>query len=97
MAQLSLFAEDIRRPALQARSNIRLGDAAEAFVIAKPLKAGFDAHDAPAMRLMTLALTSERGGIAASRLRGANEHITGNGTFVLFGETPGPGPGPMPT
>jgi hypothetical protein len=39
MAQLSLFAEDIRRPARQARSNIRLGDAAEAFVIAKLLKA----------------------------------------------------------
>src|SRR6478672_6442354 len=47
MVQLTLFAEDIRRP----RSDIRLGDAAEAFVIAKLLKAGFDAHgvrrDAP--------------------------------------------------
>jgi len=46
MAQLSLFAEDIRPPAKQARSNIRSGDAAEAFVIAKLLKAGFDAHGA---------------------------------------------------
>ena len=46
MAQLSLFAEDIRQPARPARSDIRLGDAAEAFVIAKLLKAGFDAHGA---------------------------------------------------
>src|SRR6476619_3412315 len=46
MIQPSLFAEDIRRTARQARSNIRLGDAAEAFVIAKLLKAGFEAHDA---------------------------------------------------
>jgi hypothetical protein len=46
MIQLTLFAEDIRPPARQARSNIRLGDAAEAFVLAKLLKAGFDAHDA---------------------------------------------------
>jgi PD-(D/E)XK endonuclease len=46
MAQLSLFAENIRRSAKPARSDIRLGDAAEAFVIAKLLKAGFDAHGA---------------------------------------------------
>ena len=46
MVQLSLFAEDIRQPARPARSDIRLGDAAEAFVIAKLLKAGFDAHGA---------------------------------------------------
>src|SRR3954451_12771411 len=46
MVQLTLFAENIRRPATQARSDIRLGDAAEAFVIAKLLKAGFDAHGA---------------------------------------------------
>jgi hypothetical protein len=46
MAQLSLFAEDIQQPARPARSDIRLGDAAEAFVIAKLLKAGFDAHGA---------------------------------------------------
>ena len=46
MLQLTLFPEDIRQPARQARSNIRSGDAAEAFVIAKLLKAGFEAHDA---------------------------------------------------
>jgi len=46
MAQLSFFAEDIRQPARQARSDIRSGDAAELFVIAKLLKAGFNAHDA---------------------------------------------------
>jgi hypothetical protein len=46
MAQLSLFAEDIRQLARPVRSDIRSGDAAEAFVIAKLLKAGFDAHGA---------------------------------------------------
>src|SRR4029078_4749452 len=46
MAQLSLFAEDIRQLARPARRDIRSGDAAEAFVIAKLLKAGFDAHGA---------------------------------------------------
>ena len=46
MVQLTLFAEDIRRPARPVRSDIRSGDAAEAFVIAKLLKAGFDAHGA---------------------------------------------------
>ena len=46
MVQLTLFAEDIQPPARQGRSDIRLGDAAEAFVIAKLLKAGFDAHGA---------------------------------------------------
>jgi hypothetical protein len=46
MVQLSLFVEAIRQPARLARSDIRLGDAAEAFVIAKLLKAGFDAHGA---------------------------------------------------
>jgi hypothetical protein len=43
--QLTLF-EDDPQPARQARSDIRRGDAAEAFVIAKLLKAGFDAHGA---------------------------------------------------
>lgn len=46
MVQLSLFADDLQLPSRQARSDIRLGDAAEAFVIAKLLKAGFDAHGA---------------------------------------------------
>ena len=46
MVQLTLFAQDIRQPAIQARSDVRFGDAAEAFVIAKLLKAGFDAHGA---------------------------------------------------
>ena len=46
MVQLSLFAEDIRQSARPVRSDIRSGDAAEAFVIAKLLKAGFDAHGA---------------------------------------------------
>jgi hypothetical protein len=45
MIQLTLFPEDIRQPT-PARSDIQLGDAAEAFVIAKLLKAGFDAHGA---------------------------------------------------
>jgi hypothetical protein len=42
--QLTLF--DCPEPGTQSRSDIRLGDAAEAFVVAKLLKAGFDAHDA---------------------------------------------------
>ena len=46
MIQLTLFAEDFRQPARPVRSDIRSGDAAEAFVIAKLLKAGFDAHGA---------------------------------------------------
>ena len=46
MAQLTLFAEDVPQPAIPARRDIRLGDATEAFVIAKLLKAGFDAHGA---------------------------------------------------
>src|SRR5262245_8840699 len=45
MVQLTLFEVDTQ-PASQVRSDIRLGDAAEAFVIAKLLKAGFDAHGA---------------------------------------------------
>jgi PD-(D/E)XK endonuclease len=48
--QLTFFDDD-HKLVRQARSDIRLGDAAEAFVIAKLLKAGFDAHgvrrDAP--------------------------------------------------
>jgi hypothetical protein len=46
MVQLTLFAEDFRQPTRPVRSDIRSGDAAEAFVIAKLLKAGFDAHGA---------------------------------------------------
>lgn len=50
--QLSLFTTDeTRRPSTQPRNDIRSGDAAELFVIAKLLRAGFDAHgvrrDAP--------------------------------------------------
>jgi hypothetical protein len=46
-----LFDDDSPPPGRQARNDIRAGDAAEAFVIAKLLKAGFNAHgvrrDAP--------------------------------------------------
>ena len=67
------------------------GNAAEAFVIAKLLKAGFDAHGARRDAPYDIGLTSERDGIAASRSKAAIERIKGNGTFVLSGETPGPG------
>ena len=45
LVQLTLF-NDGPPPARKARNDIRLGDAAEMFVIAKLLKAGFDAHSA---------------------------------------------------
>jgi hypothetical protein len=93
MTQLSLFGQDIW-PARQVRSDIRFGDAAEAFVIAKLL---MTRTVYAAMRLMTLALISERGGIAAFRSKGERERIKGNGIFALFGEIPGPGPAPTPT
>jgi hypothetical protein len=43
--QYTLFAEAPAR-VHQARNDVRTGDAAEAFVIAKLLKWGYDAHDA---------------------------------------------------
>ena len=44
--QLTLFDDVDSRPAKHARNDIRIGDAAEAFVIAKLLKGGYDAHGA---------------------------------------------------
>jgi hypothetical protein len=46
MTQLNLFEYPEPATSRQACSDIRAGDAAEAFVIAKLLKAGFDAHGA---------------------------------------------------
>lgn len=44
--QLPLFLEQATPKPLTPRNDVRTGDAAEAFVIAKLLKWGFDAHDA---------------------------------------------------
>ena len=45
-AQFSLFERDAPIRPLVIRNDVRAGDAAEAFVIAKLLKWGYDAHDA---------------------------------------------------
>jgi hypothetical protein len=44
--QFSLFGTPDGEPVSGRRNDVRTGDAAEAFVIAKLLKWGFDAHDA---------------------------------------------------
>jgi hypothetical protein len=44
--QLSLFYDGSAKPRTSIRNDVRTGDAAEAFVIAKLLKWGYDAHDA---------------------------------------------------
>ena len=93
MAQLTLFAEDIRQPARQDRSDIRLGDAAEAFVIAKLLKAGFDAHGARRDAPYDIGVDLEKGRYCRIQVKGRARAHQGKWNFRFVRGNPRTGAG----
>ena len=93
MLQLTLFPEDIRQPARQARSNIRSGDAAEAFVIAKLLKAGFDAHGARRDAPYDIGVDLGKGRICRIQVKGRERAHHGKWDFRFVRGNPRTGTG----
>jgi len=93
MLQLTLFPEDIRQPARQARSNIRSGDAAEAFVIAKLLKAGFEAHDARRDAPYDVGVDLGKGHICRIQVKGRERAHRGKWDFRFVRGNPRTGAG----
>jgi hypothetical protein len=91
--QLTLFAEDIRQLARPARSDIRIGDAAEAFVIAKLLKAEFDAYNARRDAPYDVGVDLGKGRYCRVQVKGRERAFYGKWDFCFVRGNPRTGGG----
>ncbi len=93
MRQLSFF--DDTRPLIPrpARSDLRAGDAAEAFVVAKLLKAGFDAHGARRDAAYDVGVDFGNGRYCRIQVKGRDRAQRGKWSFRFVRGNPRTGAG----
>jgi hypothetical protein len=90
--QLNLFNDD-SPPQRPISNDIRLGDAAEAFVIAKLLKAGFDAHGARRDAPYDVGVDLGTGRYCRIQVKGCKRAHHGTWTFRFVRGNPRTGAG----
>jgi len=92
MTQLSFFDKDPQRTR-GARNDVRNGDAAEAFVIAKLLKAGFDAHGARRDASYDISVDLGHGRYCRIQVKGRERATRGKWDFRFVRGNPRTGAG----
>jgi hypothetical protein len=96
MVQLTLFDNDLPPPLKPARNDIRAGDAAEAFVVAKLLKAGFDAHGARRDATYDVGVDLGAGRLIRVQVKGRKRAVRERWSFRFVRGNPRTGTGSYP-
>jgi hypothetical protein len=92
--QLSLFNDDRSPPVSRTeRNDVRTGDAAEAFVIAKLLKWGYDAHNARRDSPYDVGVDLRDGRICRVQVKGCGKAVHGRWNYRLVRGNPRTGSG----
>ncbi len=81
MIQLEFFQDDDLLDRRPVRNDVRTGDAAEAFVIAKLLKWGYDAHDARRDLPYDVVVDAPDGRIYRVQVKGRRQAVGGKWDF----------------